>query len=696
MRSTEEVLEFRRFLEHLSSFASSSPGRKKILELTPGTWEEAENIYRWVVELKKLKDEGRDFPLSGVEDITPILSSHLLSPHDALLIKKQIEIATCVRNSLGGSRLFEAFPLHPLEDLLSYIDKIVDEEGEIRDNASPELAGIRERMEKTRRTILSKLQDIMERKREAIQESVITERNERFVIPVKSSLRHMVRGMVVDRSRSGETVFVEPEGVIEDNNHLSMLIAEEREEIRRILSELTGRVRERRKELLENQKSLVELDTLLARVRYMEKSRGCIPVFCEDYGFVFKGVRNPVLELYRDVVPLEMEFGKNGKVLLISGPNGGGKTVLLKTVGLIYLLALSGIPVPGKEGTSLGKFKGIFVDIGDEQSMEEGVSTFTSHIRRITSILREASEGSLVLVDEIGRGTDPEEGEALAKALLSEFYEKNVYVIATTHLSGLKYWVEEKEGMENGSLEWGTFRFIPGIPGTSRGIDVARDEGLPSSIVERAMEFLDKRYVEVETLISELSQKLSRVKKKEEEVEELLERYRSLLKEYGEKKRELAKEKRRILREAEEEAREIVREGRSLIERAIREIKESQARKEVIKKVKKEVEEFVGKEEKKEERKVVPEERKVRISLPEVEHVPLEVDVRGMDREDAWDRVERFLDRALLAGYEKVRIIHGIGKGVLKDYIRKRLSGLSYVRGFYPEKGNDGATVVEL
>src|SRR5690606_15757772 len=495
------ILEFDRIRERLAALAQSEPGRALCLALQPLF--DREGVARLQAETRaatELLARGLRPPLGGLSDVRPLVDR---ASRGAVLFPEEI---VRVRATLGASAQMRAFleeagppePLAPLAERLirrpeleRAIDRCVDENGDVLDSASDELARLRQRQREVQARIRQHLERLVHdhRMQDVLQESLVTVRNGRYVVPVRAERRADVPGVVHDQSASGNTLFIEPLAVVELNNRLRRLEAAEAEEIRRILTSLSRRIAEDGAALAPAVESLAQLDLIFARARLGFEMNAVEPVLNGEGRLRLGGARHPLLA--PPVVPIDLWLGDAFHVLVITGPNTGGKTVALKTVGLLALMCQSGLQVPARQA-ELPVFRAIYADIGDEQSIEQNLSTFSSHMRRVIPMLEEAGPEDLVLLDEVGAGTDPDEGAALAEAILEHLRQRGARVVATTHYSQLKGYAYLTEGVENASVEFDaetlqpTYRLQIGLPGRSNALEIAARLGTPPEVIERA------------------------------------------------------------------------------------------------------------------------------------------------------------------------------------------------------------------
>jgi len=525
-RPAEELLEFHRLKEIVGGFTTCAPGRRAIHALAPGQDVAAlEAEFALVREAIAYLRAGSELGFGSLADPEPWLErlavpGSVLAPAEFLDAASLMETAGGVRQTFKGEaakypRLAErAASLADFRSLLTAIRRAVMPNGEISDDASPQLKRIRASMVQAREKIQHSLEGILRARGEPAGEDYITLRNDRFVIPVRASERRAVPGVVHAASATGQTVFVEPLEAIDLNNRLVQLGGDETAEIARILEELTERVRAERGPLDAAAVSIAHLDAIFARGRFAREFDCVTPEFAAGNSLRLDAARNPVLEATlrpqgRKAVPLTLALGGKETVMVVSGPNTGGKTVSLKTVGLAALSAQSGIPIAA-ERAGMPIFDRVLADIGDEQSIAADLSTFSAHMLNLKSMLEVATERSLILVDEMGTGTAPEEGAALAVALLEEFRARRAMTLATTHHDRLKAYASTTPGIVNAAMEFDeehlrpTYRLLVGVPGTSSGIEIARRLGLPARVVDRARATLSPESREARDLIAYL------------------------------------------------------------------------------------------------------------------------------------------------------------------------------------------------
>lgn len=473
--------------------------------------------------------------------------------------------------------MFEA--LEPLTPLNNDITRCIISEEEISDDASPTLKNIRRHIKLAGEQIHTQLNSIVNSQsaKTYLQDNVITMRNGRYCIPVKQEYKNQVSGMVHDQSQTGSTVFIEPMAIVKLNNELKELSIKEKDEIEVILSNLSAGCAEHANELECNYRMLTELDAVFARAMYSKAIKGSEPRFTNDRYINIKQGRHPLIPA-ENVVPINIYLGKDFDLLIVTGPNTGGKTVSLKTVGLLTLMGQAGLHIPADDGSSLSVFREVYADIGDEQSIEQSLSTFSSHMTHIVEILRYADSDSLVLFDELGAGTDPVEGAALATAILSFLHNMQVRTMATTHYSELKLFALTTPGVENASCEFSletlrpTYRLLIGIPGKSNAFAISSKLGLPDFIIEDAKKHIDDDKASFEDIISDLESSKIVIEHERSEIEHYKKELETLKQKLEKKHEHLDDRRESILRDANEEAAKILREAKEFADQTIRDI----------------------------------------------------------------------------------------------------------------------------
>lgn len=520
-------------------------------------------------------------PLGGIKDIRSAIErirlGASLSAFELLNVAEVLRVCKKVKNYSRDDRDPNTYPLldtlfeeiAPLTPVYTEIDRCIISKDEIADTASTTLKNIRREINLTHERVKQQLNKIIQSTsyKNMLQDNVITMRGDRYCVPVKSEYRSQFKGMIHDQSSTGSTLFIEPMAVVQLNNNLRELFLKEKEEIERILEELSVLVQGYYEEIKLNLKALTQLDVIFAKGHLALKLNATKPVF-NDKGYVnIKKGRHPLLDA-KTVVPIDVYLGKDFTTLMITGPNTGGKTVTLKTIGLFTLMGQAGLHIPALDGSKLNVFKKVFADIGDEQSIEQSLSTFSSHMVNIVDILKEVDEESLVLFDELGAGTDPTEGAALAMAILQTLHGRQIRTVATTHYSELKVYALSTDGVENACCEFDvktlqpTYRLLIGIPGKSNAFAISKRLGLMDEIIDLAKEQIEQNDERFEDLITDLE-----INKKNAEYErQRAVRYRqeaeALRKDTEAYKEKIANQKEKILKEAREEARKLMQDAK--------------------------------------------------------------------------------------------------------------------------------------
>lgn len=513
------TLEYPKIIARLVDEAAFSASKELARELTPSPHPaEARRRLNYTTEARRLLDLRPDVGVRGARDIRPQVAAAMreatLSPENLLDVLATARSSTYLGRMMR--RLDEGLPLlgalardlPERPQLESRIGDSIGEDGAVLDSASPALRRIRSELRTAQQRLQDRLGTLVNEFRGALQEGLITQRGGRYVLPVRAEARSQVRGIVHDQSSSGATLFVEPLVIVEMNNRIRELEAEERHEVERILRELSELVAADAPYLTLAVELLAEIDLHLAKARYASLIRAGVPKITDDGKLHLRQARHPLLT--SKVVPLDFWLNRETWMVVITGPNTGGKTVALKTVGLLCLMAQAGMHIPAEDGSELPVYENIFADIGDEQSIEQSLSTFSSHLSRIVEILREATPRALVLLDELGAGTDPTEGSALARAILTHLLEAHIATVATTHYSELKVFAHDRPGVTNASVEFNvetlspTYHLSIGLPGRSNALAIAARLGLSEDIIQRAREYVGSAGVEIENLLEGL------------------------------------------------------------------------------------------------------------------------------------------------------------------------------------------------
>ncbi len=578
---TLKVLEYNKIVELLLDNTESELGKNKVREIKPSTdIEEIKRMQNETDEAYTLLIKRGTPPLYGIHSIAPEVRraemGGALSPGGLLKIADSLRVSRGLKNYIRETKEDKVadFPIIEglVEDLRAFkyieeeIDNAIVSENEISDNASSTLRNIRRQIISKNDAIKSKLNSIIgsQTSKKYLQDSLVTIREGRYVIPVKSENRGNVPGLVHDMSSSGATLFIEPMAVVQLNNELRELELKEREEIERILRELSNLVAEEAEGIANNQSILQKLDFIFAKGKMALNMKATKPILNENGYINIKKARHPLLNVAK-VVPIDITLGKDYNSLIITGPNTGGKTVTLKTVGLLTLMAQSGLHIPSDFNSEIAVFDQVFADIGDEQSIEQSLSTFSSHMVNIVDILEKVEYNSLILFDELGAGTDPTEGAALAMSILDNLLKLNVRTIATTHYSQLKIYALTTNGVKNASVEFDvetlspTYKLLIGVPGKSNAFEISKRLGLQDYIIDYAKNLISKENVEFEDVLQAMEKDRLALEENRAEAE----RYRleiEKLKEDLDTEKYKTKEMRdKILQKAKEEARNILR-----------------------------------------------------------------------------------------------------------------------------------------
>lgn len=778
-----EILELPKILAALAEKTASPLGREKAEALRPSTDPAVVRVWQEeTAEAVRLLRRHEAVPLDGVHDIRPWViraqKGGTLQPDELAAIAQTLKAGRRLKAFLlkatedgTGSRLRAmAERLIGFSELEQTIAGAIGEHGEVLDTASPALRAIRAEI----RALESRIRETLEgfirnpATQKRLQEPLITVRNGRYVLPVKQEYRHAFGGIVHDQSASGATLFIEPQAVVALGNRLREAQRREEREIERILAHLSAQVAAAGDGLLANAETLGQLDFTFAKALLAREQDAGKPALNTKGYLVLRRARHPLIPKDR-VVPIDVELGRSFTSLVITGPNTGGKTVTLKTIGLLTLMAQAGLHIPAEADSDVAVFSGVYADIGDEQSIEQSLSTFSSHMTHIIRILRQVDENSLVLLDELGAGTDPTEGAALATAILDDLHRRGVRTVATTHYSELKAYAYNRPGVMNASVEFDsetlrpTYRLLIGVPGRSNAIAIARRLGLPEEIVEAARSRLSEDEQRVEAMIASLEENRKRAEAERQEAERLRREVERLRDELARERERFAQEKNRLLEKAEREAAQAVEKARREAEAILAELREqAKAEQASIRehrlialrnqldraRVRFEREAYPRPARRANPRpvregdavrvltlgqkgtvleKAGDREWLVSVGLMKVkvkesdlelleeerqeEWVPVatvkgagggvspELDLRGHTVEEALVELDQYLDRALMAGLNRVTVIHGKGTGALRSGVQEFLKRHKHVRAFRlggPGEGGSGVTVVEL
>lgn len=782
---TLRVLEYAKIKNLLASEVSSALGRAIVDKLKP--LDDHDAVVQLMGETSEIAEvvvKSSTIPMGPLYDLKESLKmadiGATLSTSQLLHVSDSLRTARLMKKFVKGvNEEGIKYPiLHGYGETISTYKRIEDEinkaivsETEISDHASPELYKIRRQIEKANTDIRKKLDSLIRASssQKYLQDALITIRQDRFVVPVKSEHKNNVKGLVHDQSSSGATLYIEPMAVVELNNKLKELKMSEKTEIERILGILSGVVSEVTDEMRMNQDTLAYLDFMIAKGKLSLKMKGMAPEFNKKGYMRLRNARHPMISS-KEVVANTIWLGDTFRTLLITGPNTGGKTVTLKTLGLLTLMAQSGLHIPVDHGSELCVFKKVFADIGDEQSIEQSLSTFSSHMTNIVGLLENADDNTLVLLDELGAGTDPTEGAALAMSILSYLHNSNVKTLATTHYSELKHFALVNEGVENACVEFDvatlrpTYKLLIGVPGKSNAFEISSKLGLMDDVIDHAKIFLDKENIEFEDVLTSIEESRKEAEVERDEAIKLRLEVEKLKEKLSNREEKLATQRDRIIKEAKEEARTLLRKAKDESDDIIRALRglettEQKKRNKEIEQLRKKMKDNLtevnssafsentasykapkslklgdqiklvklnqegtvvsevdssgqfmaqvgimkvtvnikdtmlvgdqGKQEKKAQKSRQYSSRTMSVST--------EVDLRGMNVEEAIVVLDKYIDDAFLSNLESVRIIHGKGTGALKsglkDYFKRHPNVKAFRDGEFGEGGH-GVTVL--
>lgn len=590
-----KILEFHKIISQLTEYAASQPGKAMCQNLAPSS--DYEEILTWQAQttdaVSRVRMKGT-ISFSGVKDIGDSLKrleiGSSLNIIELLSISSLLTVAARARSygrhepqeDDGASEEFDSLEpmfraLEPLTPLNNEIKRCILSEDEVADDASPGLAHVRRSMKITSDRIHTQLNSMLNSNRSYLQDAVITMRNGRYCLPVKAEYKNQVPGMVHDQSSTGSTLFIEPMAIVRLNNEMRELEIKEQKEIEAVLANLSIQAASYTEELKLDMELLSQLDFIFAKAALARHYKCSAPVF-NNRGYIhIKDGRHPLLDPAK-VVPINLWLGKDFDLLIVTGPNTGGKTVSLKTVGLFTLMGQAGLHIPAWEGSELAVFDEVFADIGDEQSIEQSLSTFSGHMTNIVQILSQADARSLCLFDELGAGTDPTEGAALAIAILSFLHNMKCRTMATTHYSELKVFALSTPGVENASCEFNvetlkpTYRLLIGVPGKSNAFAISKKLGLPDYIIEEAKTHLEAKDESFEDLLTSLEESRLTIEKEQAELKSYKEEISQLKSRLSQKEERLEERRDKILKKANEDAQRILREAKETADSTIRQI----------------------------------------------------------------------------------------------------------------------------
>ncbi|MBA4311372.1 MAG: endonuclease MutS2 [Chlorobiaceae bacterium] len=773
-----EKLEFEKIIKHLQRYSISDLGREHFQKLRPlSDLNDIRQKLSSVTEFKKILETEDPLPLDSIPDTRISLQrcsieNFILTAADLKNIRLNLNLSKKCKEYF--SRRNQLYPLIYslvstlyVDKILEYnIDRAVDEEGQIKDSATKELAALRRQIIQKKSHLHSSLESLLKQvsEKDWIQDEIVTTRDGRMVIPVKAEHKNRVPGFIHTASASGATVFIEPTQTLELNNEIRTLILEEEREIEKILKDLTKQVANLQQSLLQNINVLGEIDFIQAKAKYSIAVIGSEPIVKPDGRYKLHQAYHPLLlqkHTRKEIEPLNVDLPGDCYTVLITGPNAGGKSVAMKTIGILTLLLQSGCHIPASPDSELRIFNKIFVDMGDEQSIENDLSSFSSHLKNLKEILAESDIDSLVLIDEIGSGTDPVEGSSIAAALLEKLTERKSLNIVTTHHCALKAFAFETKGMQNAAMEFDqvtlkpTYKFRLGVPGSSFAIEMAERMDLPAEVIKKARFLKGSDANKLENLIIDLERQSQELQTKLENVNSEKSKLNLLNSNYQNKITALEKEIKDIKARALDEAKNILHNANRLIENSVREIRETSANRLIVRKAKDEIKKArenivsvlqnvtpstiypdfkTGDQVRLKEGKSTGEivskidddyyivlagdlrlkihRKELEISHSKSEQKPLhnapsfeqknvtrEIDLRGMYSDEAISAVDKFIDDAILAGLNRIDIIHGKGTGALRKKITEHLQSKPSIKSFRIgewNEGGTGVTVVEL
>jgi DNA mismatch repair protein MutS2 len=756
-----EKLEFEKILTQVSKYSSTENGKNLLLNLYPSsdlTFISNEGIL--IEEAKEILNKSGYPPIDYLSDLKTVLSESriegaILSSNKVLEILKLAKTSRLLIQFLKSELKDDSKLIEKLTVLFSdkvfelHIEKVINEQGEVKENASNELSRIRKDINSRRNELVKSINRIIKTLKadDIVREDYLTLRDGRMVIPIKSEHKRHIRGFIHSESSTGQTVYIEPEETLDLNNDIISLSFAERREIERILRELTKLIGQSSEQLKTSLEALAYIDSVFARAKYSTEIIGSFPQVDNSKPIFISEARHPILLkkfTRQKTVPLSFELNDD-KVVIITGPNAGGKTVVLKTIGILSLMLQAGIHVPVNSNSNFHIFENILIDIGDQQSIEDDLSTFSSHLKNLKSIIDNAGTDSLILLDEIGTGTDPAEGSALAAAILSTLLEKGSTVFASTHHGSLKIFAYNIVGMQNAAMEFDhtnlspTYKFNLGVPGSSYAFEIAKRTGLNYEVIEKAKQHIDSDKNNLEKFLSELEEKSNKLNKKLNELEIENSRLEGLSTLYKKSYEKIENEKKEILKKVKYDGEVYLNDVNKKIEKVIKDLRESGASKEVIKEPKKIIEDiksnnkslfseniekisnkkdfvvgdFVGINNSSTTGKIIElnktkskatilsgsikmqvnvsdlfesKEKKVIVdnnfSSYKISDVNYRLDIRGEKPEAAEFQIIKFLDDAYQGSLERVEILHGKGTGVLKKTVWDILKHHEKVKGF--------------
>ena len=745
------LLEYNKILELLEKFCKTYIGKENARMLTPFfNFEDVEKTLKQTNEAVTLITKKGNLPLADIPNIDICIkkleSYSPLTPNSLLELATILKCSREIKNYLYSDESFDASPFPILGEYFSNLytnkgieDKILSiiiDENTIADNASPKLSGIRKHIKKLEQEIRDKLNGFIHSSTYSkyIMEPIITIRNNRFVIPIREECKNSVKGFIHDISSSGSTVFIEPMSIFELNNTIANLRVEENIEIEKILQDLSSKLYEYADFFRNNIDIIGKLDLLFAKANYSISIDGILPTINNNKYINLHKARHPLIS--KDiVVPIDIYIGDKYSSLVITGPNTGGKTVALKTVGIILLMAYSGIFIPCNDDSQICVFDNIFVDIGDEQSIQQSLSTFSSHISAIIDITNNSTENSLILLDELGSGTDPIEGANLAISILQYFYRLGATTISTTHYQELKNFCLLTDGFENASSEFDienlrpTYKLLIGIPGKSNAFAISKKLGLKQEILDTASSRMKNDDVSIEELMKSIYDDKIKIEQEKENIQKNSRQIELLRKDLEKANTDTQNRKQDILEKAKKEAREILLSAKDEANDIIRELNKiekssknlteaNQMRNKLNIKLQEidsssqgntlnlEILKSLNTKEQMKKTKVTSSNMKQQSSVSFSKHnnhksqnVSSEINVIGMNVDEATFVIDKYIDDCVIAKLSPIRIVHGKGTGKLREgihkYLKKNPQVKSFRLGTFGE-GEMGVTVIEL
>ncbi|BDS12874.1 endonuclease MutS2 [Aureispira anguillae] len=790
-----QTLEFDKILEITESYCYGTLGKDYFRNLIPST--EASQIERWLLEVfeyTQTYENNHNFPMSNYasigEDLKMLsIEGYVLSVESLRNVAKTLLVCYDIYGFFSKRKstktlyptLYDIIRIADFDkELLSEIQRVIDEEGNIRPNASPELLRIARMQNSKRQELDKKFRQIIVHYQSKgwLKDNKESFRNSRRVLSVPSERKRQVRGIIHDESASGKTVFIEPEGVIDLNNDIFDLERDYQREIYRILRDLSNLLRPYIDQLQQYENIIVRFDTIQAKTQLATQLDATKPKVMLTPHYKIRNVIHPLLALKNKTagvktVPFHLHFKKDTRILVLSGPNAGGKSVCMKAIGLVQLMLQSGMLIPANEGAEMGIFEQIFADIGDQQSLEDELSTYSSRLQNARFFMENANDKTLILIDEFGSGTDPKMGGAIAEAILRDLNRKKAFGVITTHYSNLKVFAFENKGLINGSMIFDkdslspTYQMKMGKPGSSYAFEIATKSGLPNQVIGYARRKVGKQNHNLDEILVDLQRERQKAVEAHEQVLEHQKRLDQLIKNYESAFRELEFARKKLKLQIKEQELVETEKTNKELQKVLRELKTSSNKEKAAQKAKTLLEQSqierkkitddvnavkegiyevyeqaddgvievgsyvklrsgggmgIVKEIKRKEAKVEMGNLNLMVKLRDLQliknpilsqqtaivktdtlskkaHFEPKIDIRGMRYEDALERIQEFMDNALMASANEVRIIHGKGSGALRKVVTKKLREYkNIVRSYHPEphQGGNGMTIVEL